>query len=222
MAKALADMVISGVALNRITGPGALLAVGGVANNEAVIKYIKEYCQESGIELIIPTDHEFINALGVSASADRFSVSSLLGLGELMGGRYIPENPMPSLDPGRVKYMQETPPGKEGFALSTVYLGVDCGSVSTKCVLLDEKGRFIGGIYFPTAGRPALQVMELMKEVEQQYGDLLQDATIIACTTGSGRFLSQKILNAEYAVDEITARLKGKISLRLRRDPFHH
>ena len=49
----------------------------------------------------------------------------------------------------------------------------------------------------------------MMKEVEQQYGDLLQDATIIACTTGSGRFLSQKILNAEYAVDEITCQAEG-------------
>ena len=64
-------------------------------------------------------------------------------------------------------------------------------------------------IYLPTAGRPALQVLELMKKVEHKYGQLLQDAPIVACTTGSGRFLSQKILNAEYAVDEITCQAEG-------------
>jgi len=208
MAKALADMVLSGVALNRIAGPGVLLAVGGVANNEAVIKYIEDYCKERGIELVIPPDHEFISALGVSNGAEQFPVSSLLSLGDLLGENYSPENPLPPLEPGKVKYM-EAPPAEEGYDLSTVYLGVDCGSVSTKCALLDGKGRFIGGIYFPTAGRPALQVMELMKEVEHQYGDLLRDVRIVACTTGSGRFLSQKILNAEYAVDEITCQAEG-------------
>ncbi len=208
MAKALADMVLSNVALNRIAGPGLLLAVGGVANNEAVIKYIEDYCTERGVELVIPPDHEFISALGVSNGAEQFPVSSLLSLGELLGENYSPENPLPPLEPGKVKYM-EAPPVEEGYDLSTVYLGVDCGSVSTKCALLDGKGRFIGGIYFPTAGRPALQVMELMKEVEHQYGDLLRDVRIVACTTGSGRFLSQKILNAEYAVDEITCQAEG-------------
>lgn len=208
MAKALADMVLSGVALNRITGPGVLLAVGGVANNKAVIKYIEEYCAESGVELVIPHDHEFISAMGVSAGGDRFPVTSLLGLGELLGGRYLPESPLPPLEPDKVKYMEELP-REEDYDLSAVYLGVDCGSVSTKCALLDGKGRFIGGIYFPTAGRPALQVLELIKEVERQYGDLLRGVPMVACTTGSGRFLSQKILNAEYAVDEITCQAEG-------------
>ncbi|NLX90954.1 MAG: hypothetical protein GXZ07_05120 [Firmicutes bacterium] len=208
MAKALADMVLSGVALNRIAGPGVLLAVGGVSNNKAVIKYIEEYCAERGVELVIPPDHEFISAIGVSSVRDRFPVSSLLSLGELLGEQYLPENPLPPLEPEKVKYMEELP-RKDDYDLSTVYLGVDCGSVSTKCALLDGKGRFIGGIYFPTAGRPALQVLELIKEVERRYGNLLRGVPIVACTTGSGRFLSQKILNAEYAVDEITCQAEG-------------
>ena len=63
MAKALADMVISGVALNRITGPGAL---GGWRSGQqrGCYQIYKRARQESGIELVIPTDHEFINALG--------------------------------------------------------------------------------------------------------------------------------------------------------------
>ena len=126
----------------------------------------------------------------------------------LLSRSYVPENPLPPLNGERVHYM-ELPPEQKSFDLSNVYLGVDCGSVSTKCVLLDNRGKFIGGIYLPTPGRPALQVLELMKEVKLKYGDLIKEAPIKACTTGSGRFLSQKILNAEYAVDEITCQAEG-------------
>lgn len=38
MAKALVDLVVTGVAQGRITGPGALVAVGGVANNKAIFR----------------------------------------------------------------------------------------------------------------------------------------------------------------------------------------
>ena len=207
MARALADMVLSGVAQNRINGPGTLIAVGGFANNNAVMKYIREYCAERSVEVIVPEGHEYINALGAAKGQARLRMKDF-NLEGLLSRKYVPENPLPPLNGKRVHYM-ELPPEQQSFDLTNVYLGVDCGSVSTKCVLLDNKGKYIGGIYLPTAGRPALQVLELMKEVELKYGNLLKEAPIKACTTGSGRFLSQKILNAEYAVDEITCQAEG-------------
>ena len=207
MAKALADMVITSVAQNRIENRRTLIAVGGVANNKAVMKYIGEYCQEHSVELVVPPEHIYINALGAAQGSTPIAAGAL-NLDDLLQQSYVPDNPLPPLEPGKVKYM-DFPSLHEDYELSTVYLGVDCGSVSTKCALLDSSGKFIGGIYLPTAGRPALQVLELMKEVEASYGQLLQGAPIVACTTGSGRFLSQKILNAEYAVDEITCQAEG-------------
>ncbi len=209
MARALTEMVISGVAQNRIRG-GTLLAAGGVINNKAVMKYINEYCLEQGVEVIIPPDHEYLNALGAAHQASQVVPTAELPrlLDLLLTDCYVAENPLPPLNGELVKYMPALAP-EPVYDLSCIYLGVDCGSVSTKCVLLDRQGRFIGGVYLPTAGRPALQVLELMKEVENRYGALLKDARVIACTTGSGRFLSQKILNAEYAVDEITCQAEG-------------
>lgn len=209
MARALTEMVLSGVAQNRIRS-SSLLAAGGVINNRAVMKYINEYCSEHGVEIIIPTDHEYLNALGAAhAGTQTVDTQELpLILESILAERYEAENPLPALEGEKVKYM---PPltAEADYDLDTVYLGVDCGSVSTKCVLLDRQGRYIGGVYLPTAGRPALQVLELMKEVEQRYGTLIAGARVIACTTGSGRFLSQKILNAEYAADEITCQAEG-------------
>lgn len=207
MAKALVDTVLTSIAQNRIKGPGTLAAVGGVVNNKAIMKHIKEYCSEHLVEINIPGDHEYLNALGASLGDTKIRTDSLC-FAKVLNREYVPENPLPPLDYQKVKYM-ESSLGEDSYDLSTVYLGVDCGSVSTKCVLLDAVGSFIGGVYLSTAGRPALQVLELMKRVNEKYGHLIDDAHIIACTTGSGRFLSQKILSAEYAVDEITCQAEG-------------
>jgi activator of 2-hydroxyglutaryl-CoA dehydratase len=63
MAKALVDLVVTGVAQSRIKGPGTLVMVGGVANNKAILKYLQEYCRERCGNMV-PSDHEYINALG--------------------------------------------------------------------------------------------------------------------------------------------------------------
>ena len=211
MARALVDLVVTGVAQNRIKGPGILLAVGGVAENKAVIRHLREYCLERLSELIVPSGHEYINALGAAQKGGEITLAAL-SLDKLLADVYIPDHPLPPLEPGKVIYARQDE-RQSSFDLSTIYLGVDCGSVSTKCAILDGSGVFIGGIYLPTSGRPALQVLELMKKVDQQYGQLVNGTRIQACTTGSGRFLAQKILGAEYAVDEITCQAEGVKSL---------
>ncbi len=208
MAKALADMVLSGVALNRIEEKKDLLAVGGVANNRAVMKYIEDYCRQGSVKVSVIPGHQYLNALGAALRGREVLERESLRLNSLLACTFVPDNPLPSLDPSKVKYME---PGAQerNYDLSTVYLGVDCGSVSTKCVLVDGAGTYMGGVYLPTAGRPALQVLELMKKVDESYGHHLDGVPVVACTTGSGRFLSQKILSAEYAVDEITCQAEG-------------
>ena len=211
MGKALVENIVTSVVQNRLQGPGTLVTVGGVANNKAVIKYLDQYVSTENITLFIPEDHEYINAVGAAVKGTQFDFNELIN-NKLVTTEYEPENPLPPLKPEQVCYLENKSTPKD-FDLSQVYLGVDCGSVSTKCVLLDQKGRQIGGVYLPTTGRPALQVLELMKQVEERYGSLIGNAPIVACTTGSGRFLSQKILNAEYAVDEITCQAEGIKSL---------
>ena len=130
------------MAQNRIKGPGTLIAVGGFANNDAVMKYIREYCAERSVDVIVPDGHEYINALGAAKGQARLRVKDF-NIEGLLSRSYVPENPLPPLNGERVHYM-ELPPEQKSFDLSNVYLGVDCGSVSTKCVLLDNRGKFIG------------------------------------------------------------------------------
>lgn len=209
MARALVDTILTGVAQNRVCGPGPLVIAGGVAENKAVLKYLREHAAAAGLELIIPSQHRYLGALGAAAGGKPIPVSSLHALIARKPGGYVPVNPLPPLDPAKAVYLDDSRGGCTGGNHDLVYLGVDCGSVSTKCALLDRGGRYIGSIYLPTAGRPVLQVLELIKQVQQRYGKLLGQARLIACTTGSGRFLSQKILEAEFAVDEISCQAEG-------------
>ncbi len=212
LAKTLVDLVVTGVAQNRIKGPGTLITVGGVANNRAILKYLGEYCSEHNITLSVPDDHEYINALGAAQKGFELSASRV-SIEKMFSRRYVPENPLPPLQAEKVIYGEDHFTGKVKD-LSIIYLGVDCGSVSTKCVLLDGEGQYIGGVYLPTAGRPALQVLELMKEINEKFKDIMRTRPpVVACTTGSGRFLAQKILAADYAADEITCQAEGIKSL---------
>jgi activator of 2-hydroxyglutaryl-CoA dehydratase len=91
---------------------------------------------------------------------------------------------------------------------------VDCGSVSTKCVLLDGRRQFYRRDLPANCRASRAAGAGVDEKVEEQYGHLLPEKTpMVACTTGSGRFLAQKILGAEYAVDEITCQAEGVKSL---------
>lgn len=207
LAQALVDLVVTSIGQNRIKDLDPLMIIGGVANNKAVLKYFQNYCLDANVKIEIPAEHEHIEALGAAEKGRPIAIKDLQ-FDRLLTSDYKPDNPLPPLDKNKVHYL-EANFGQENYDLSRVYLGVDCGSVSTKCALLDKQGKIIGGEYLPTAGRPALQVLALMQRVKEKYGDMLKDVPFTACTTGSGRFLSQKILNADYAIDEITCQAQG-------------
>lgn len=89
----------------------------------------------------------------------------------------------------------------------SLYLGIDIGSTSTKCALIDESGSVIIDIYRKTAGDP-LTACSLLFESLCQLID--KDAHIAACgTTGSGRKLIGAVAGADRIVNEITAHFAG-------------
>jgi activator of 2-hydroxyglutaryl-CoA dehydratase len=65
------------------------------------------------------------------------------------------------------------------------YLGVDVGSVTTKCAIITEGDEFVADNYLRIQGKPAAVVRRGLGEVE---GQLLADVRIRGgCTTGSVR-----------------------------------
>ncbi len=83
------------------------------------------------------------------------------------------------------------------------YLGIDVGSITTKLAVLDEKDELIVHIYLPTQGKPIEMVQQGLILIRKQLpGDV--DICGVA-TTGSARYLTGVIVNADLVKNEITS-----------------
>ncbi len=95
-----------------------------------------------------------------------------------------------------------------------VYAGIDIGSTSTKCILIDEDKRPVAGFYTYTAGKPVSAVKALLEAIENVFRQKKSAVTIAGIgTTGSGRKFIGKILNADFIIDEITSHAKAAYEL---------
>ncbi|MGC8927537.1 MAG: acyl-CoA dehydratase activase [Myxococcota bacterium] len=87
------------------------------------------------------------------------------------------------------------------------YLGVDVGSVSTDLVVLDKDLKVISAVYLPTKSRPVEAVYKGIEIIKSRFKGGLE---ILGCgTTGSGRYLAAKLLNADVIKNEITCQTLG-------------
>jgi len=83
-----------------------------------------------------------------------------------------------------------------------VFLGIDVGSVTTKCAVLGEGQELIASRYLPTSGKPVLQIQQLLRDI----GAALPPGSVVAGvgTTGSARHLAGEVVGADVIKNEIT------------------
>ncbi|MFZ5989255.1 MAG: acyl-CoA dehydratase activase [Bacillota bacterium] len=85
---------------------------------------------------------------------------------------------------------------------TSLYLGIDVGSVSTNLVAIDENNNVIDKLYLRTSGQPINALRNGMKLLAE---NLSKDITIKGVgTTGSGRQLASVIVGADIVKNEIT------------------
>lgn len=86
--------------------------------------------------------------------------------------------------------------------MEKMYLGIDVGSVSTKCALLNADMELVISRYIATAGKPIIQIQKLLSDVKDE---MPPNAVIAAAgTTGSARYLAGEIIGADAVKNEIT------------------
>lgn len=85
---------------------------------------------------------------------------------------------------------------------TSLYLGVDVGSVSTNLVVINGENEVIEKLYLRTSGQPINALRTGMKMLSDKFGQ----NTVIrgAGTTGSGRQLASVIIGADIIKNEIT------------------
>lgn len=87
------------------------------------------------------------------------------------------------------------------------YIGIDIGSVSTNFAVLDKEGNVISSVYLPTKGRPVEVLLEGLSILRERFKGGLK---VLGCgTTGSGRYLAEKLVGADVVKNEITCQALG-------------
>ena len=92
-------------------------------------------------------------------------------------------------------------------ASGPLFLGVDLGSTTVKCVLLDEHQRLLDSFYAGNAGSPLEQLLPKVQSLLQSLPESAHLAAV--CTTGYGAALAKAALNAQYEEVETLAHQKA-------------
>ena len=228
LAQNIGDTLIKGVQLQT-----PVVVVGGVSKNQKVMHYLSEII---GSPITIPKHPELTEALGCallaraecqqSDSFQKFSLDTLLKNKEQQRQYFFP--PLSSTltefpdfsDHDHFDFkdvevdLYEIPDHQMELP---VYLGIDIGSTSTKAIIMrsdSEKQSIVLGVYTRTMGQPINATQALFRaifEIQKRYG--LKFNFVGVGTTGSGRKFIQKVINANMAVDEITAHARAAYAL---------
>ncbi len=225
LAHNIADTLLKGVSLRE-----PVFAVGGVSKNRKVIQYLSEIIN---CPIQVPEQPEVISAVGFAVlarkdknknitinreslfmdhkSQKQFFFSPLVSKNSDYPNfhdheRYFSQNV-------EVDVYQAI--SKEGTV--PVYLGIDIGSTSTKAILMsidDKQQTILLGLYTRTMSQPIKATQALLRvlsEVQEKHN--IEFKFLGVGTTGSGRKFIQKIINADIAVDEITAHARAAYEL---------
>ena len=221
------DTLNKGVALRT-----PVAAIGGVSQNRRVMQYLAEM---TGAPLEIPPYPLLAGAIGCAALAQGNGPvrprSTPLSVEALLNPQTQPKQyffaplvcersayPDFSGDRHALSHnvevdLYDLPAGR---GPTPVYLGIDIGSTSTKAVVMEAAPteHILAGVYTRTAGQPIKATQDLLRtlgEIEAAQG--LQFVIQGVGTTGSGRMFIQKVINADLAIDEITAHARAAYAL---------
>ena len=209
---------------------GPVVVVGGVSKNRKVLQYLQEAV---GCPLQPLVDGEYIGAIGAAlvamtqqnrTEAAAAPAHALLErtTAAIRSYGYPPLSSVVSEVPDFDAWESSTIDGVEIDVyepLSTgeeipCYLGIDIGSTSTKATLMNREKAVLVGLYARTGGQPISAVQKLTRAIaglEQRFSVTFR--ILAAGTTGSGRKFIQKVVRADYAVDEITAHARAAYHL---------
>ncbi len=193
---------------------GPILLIGGVSRNRKIITEIKKTLE---VPVTVPDGALTFNALGAALLGDETDQRLLDGLSHIRMNRQCREK----LEIKLTRYPdfnQDKTFVNDGVEFTLynaleggprdAFLGIDVGSTSTKCILLNERQDVLCGLYTSTSGDPVAAVAKLFKELSRLF---VAEALPIrgAAVTGSGRRIIKEVIQADLAVNEITAHAKG-------------
>jgi predicted CoA-substrate-specific enzyme activase len=188
-----------------------IVFVGGLSENELQVKAFKAYYPN----LIVPPYSTSAGALGVALKSIELKKTSTFDLDDLRQSIQRGSISVPKAAPLVLKKTQmpdvEKSPGKISPIKIKACLGIDIGSTTTKYALIDEHHNLIHKSYVHTRGKPIEVTQKLLKHIVDVLGESIEITGV--ATTGSGRYVVGDFLNADLAIDEITAHARGAVEI---------
>lgn len=194
--------------------------IGAVSQNRGVVQALLDAFRLSRAQLFVPEEYAWIGALGCAFLERNHEIKPSdkqkpIRRWETPSRTAGKNGHLAPLSLKNVLLLRDHPEASRTAALplngemTSTYLGIDVGSVSTNLALLDEDGRLLHGIYLRTSGRPIEVVQEGLKEIDGKFrGKILVRGV---GTTGSGRELIGELVGADTVNDEITAHKTGAV-----------
>ena len=187
---------------------------GGVMMNQAVVRAFHSILDLPPEQITIPEHFTVLGALGCAILASREEPIPALSLETLkrraIGALEVPASRSCLAPLNADRNTDPAPTGKVGACEKLqrpLIIGLDVGSVSVKGVLIDATGRILKEDYRLSRSRP-LQIMEeVLKSITLDH-----EIPEIISVTGSGRYLTGSLLDAEMIVNEITAQAEAALS----------
>jgi len=192
--------------------PPPVLLTGGGALNGGLVRAFQEVLGFSPDQVVVAPAPLYTSAVGAALVAAReaspLPFNRVADLGWSIGrakaierGRLAPLGDVPRTDAAEPSLADDG--DIDGF------LGIDVGSVSTDLVIIDRQGEVLAGSYVPTAGRPLQALQEAYAALLRNFKGTLRVHGI--GTTGSGRYLAGRILDAEVIHNEITCQMTSAL-----------
>jgi len=224
LATTIYQTLIRGKSIN-----GSVVVLGGLTLNSEVMYWLSELFKR---EVVVPEDAEIGGAMGaalISVEEGGYRIDILKNMvSKRVTGRHREERLRPPLLLRLSKYPEnsilefyEDERGNEVNLYGNikgkqqrVYIGLDIGSTSTKCALVDENKRILMDVYRKTSGEPVMAtryIFRALRDVERRYNTTFE--VLGFATTGSGRRLVGEVFGADLIINEITAHASGAISL---------
>ena len=201
---------ISTIVSNRVLEE-PILFIGGLSLNALQVRAFRDYFPN----LIVPEHNTSVGALGVALRALEAGVRDGLKRGPQSAAEEMRPLEFPMAPPLRLKetaFPEDNRLRRRILKKKTsVYLGIDIGSTTTKYALIDETQEILHKNYVHTQGKPIGVTQGLLASLRHELGDAIDIRGV--ATTGSGRNVVGDFLNADLIIDEITAHARGAVEI---------
>jgi predicted CoA-substrate-specific enzyme activase len=180
---------------------GDQLFIGGGSKNELLLIALQEHFPK----LFVPEYAVSMQAYGAAKLSLKYKDSNNVSVQDL--SKIVLDSSIRTMDPLAIKRSIIHHGTKlEELANGEIYLGIDVGSTTTKCGLVqisqDNVPRLIHKQYIKTEGEPIKAVKKLLAGIREKYGDIRINGV---GTTGSGRKVAGQLVGADLILNEVTA-----------------